>query len=156
MTNEKQIEANKTNAQLSTGPNDTSKTKYNAVKYGLTSGCNFTKEEEETIQTIYDDLSQVLIPKNRLQEFVLGRICLYVWRLQKSSHLEQKQLRNSLIDEKNSNKLDNKYKDIFVEGEPRILGESINTNIDLLMRYEVTNENRLIKMVKFFHSLNNS
>ncbi|MFH0870230.1 MAG: hypothetical protein V1866_04195 [archaeon] len=154
MSTDKQVEANRKNAQKSTGPEDCDRSKYNAVKYGLTSISHFSKEEESTINDIYNDLGQILTPKDKLQEFLLGRMALYMWRLQKSSQIEQKQFKNSLID--SQNKQGNKDKQFIQEiqgRKPNITGENIDTNIDLIMRYESTNENRLIRLVKFFKEL---
>lgn len=85
-----------------------------------------------------------------MQEFVLGRICIYIWRLQRSLHIEQKELKNSLIKEKNK-KAGPQLNVFNVEDE--VAGESVSSAIDLVMRYEVTNENRLIKLYHFYHKL---
>ena len=38
-------------------------------------------------------------------------------------------------------------------GDPEIDSEKIDADIDLIMRYEVMNENRFIKLVNLFKSL---
>jgi len=154
MTSKKQTKANKKNAQKSTGPKDYENTKYNAVKYGLTSKSFFSKEDEKAINNIYEDLKQILVPQDRLQAWVLGRIALYIWRLQKSAQIEQKQLQNSLIKSHNKNADETRKLICLNSGEKdELIGEDIDTNIDLIMRYEVTNENRLIKLINFLQKL---
>lgn len=58
MTSEKQIQANQENAQKSTGPKDTGKTRFNAVKHGLR--CTFRLLADENPEEFSDRLILML------------------------------------------------------------------------------------------------
>jgi hypothetical protein len=160
MTSEKQINANQQNAKKSTGPLDTSKTRYNAFKYGLTAESFFSKEDISTINKIYEDLSETLIPNTVLKQVVLKRISICVWRLDKSLNIEQVYFKNAKISHKNNKKTglsklcEQLSKEVGDEPQnPLIEGEKIDSYIEILMRYELTNENRLMKLIRFFKEL---
>ena len=162
MTSEIQIKANVENAQKSTGPKDCSRTKFNAIKYGLTSDCHFSKEDDQSINEIYEDLSTIFIPDNILKKYLVGRMAVYIWRIQKATNLEKTHFKNMLISAKNAKARNKEFNKLYPEPlfsdsnqteEELISSETVDTSIELIMRYEVTNENRLIKVMKILQNI---
>jgi len=151
MATKKQVKANKQNALESTGPIDTENTKFNATKHGLTGN----RSQDNSVNDIFDELASTpqYKPKNVIQRFFLRQIALYIWRLGKSQLIEQNELKNSLKTAKNRSPRMEKTMLETMGIEQLDAGEEITEGIDLIMRYEVTNENRLIKLLKIYPSL---
>ncbi|MFH1181387.1 MAG: hypothetical protein V1702_00345 [Candidatus Woesearchaeota archaeon] len=155
MTTERQSAANEENAQKSTGPNDCTSTRFNAVKYGLTSECHFSEAEETTINGLYEDLKSIFFPNDMLERYLVGRMAVYMWRIQKATNLEKIHFKNLKIDNKNKIACDKALDEMFpvakpeYKSEPLILSEDVDDYTDSLMRYEILNENRLLKLIKF-------
>ena len=89
MTSEKQINANKRNAKSSTGPRDTSKTRFNAVKHGLLSRelIAFGVDEWEFTRfrkAIWLDIG----PLGALEELLTDRIVSCSWRWKRAIRYE--------------------------------------------------------------------
>ncbi len=144
MTSEKQVEANQQNAKLSTGPKNTSNSRINAIGYGLTGFSAFSEEQELKINDIYADLDGVFKPANIYEEFLISRMAIYIYRLQKSTHIEEDTFVNSYIDEMGKNAMTNP------NGPDPVVSCRIDSPIELIMRYETTNENRLLRLAKYF------
>lgn len=96
MSTEKQILANKQNAQLATGPKTTSGKEVvskNAIKHGI-----FTKdlivsseienENEDEYQCILNNLVDCLIPCNQLESLLVEKIAADFWRLRRTIRFE--------------------------------------------------------------------
>ena len=57
MTSKKKIQVNRSNAELSTGPQNTDKTRLNATKHGILSGGGVIEEiDGEDAQNYFDEL----------------------------------------------------------------------------------------------------
>lgn len=156
MISEKQVEANQNNAQNSTGPLNTALTRFNAVKYGLSSECFFTENEEEIINNIREELSLIFKPENPLKHYLVGRMAIYIWRTQKATNIEKLKFANSLKIAKNKRIEDEVFKLSLVDEsklQKTTLAEQIDLEIDLILRYETANENRLLKLIRFYKSM---
>jgi hypothetical protein len=82
----KKAEANRRNAQKSTGPKDTSKTRFNAIKHGLLSE-SVNVYDAEILQPILERLRVELQPKTAVEDMYVDRIALYMTRLQRAASL---------------------------------------------------------------------
>lgn len=143
MTTESQIEANKENAQLSTGPKDTEKTKFNAITHGLTSKSVNNKEDLNEIQQLTNFLIEQLKPVNVIEEIAINRIVGSLWKLSKIIKIQSKEFYNSEVNAENSQFLDsfnpsNKIKEICPK---------MSDNGEALQRYEINAENSLHKAI---------
>jgi hypothetical protein len=96
MSTEKQIIANKQNAQLATGPKTTSGKEIvskNAIKHGI-----FTKdlivssevenESENEYQDILNNLVDCLMPCNQMENLLVEKIAVDFWRLRRTIRFE--------------------------------------------------------------------
>ena len=92
MASEKQIEANRKNAQKSTGPRSeegTARSAQNAVKHGLTSRTVCLAEEDaEQYMEVRIELSDELRPLGVLETMVVNRIAAQMWRLSRVPGIE--------------------------------------------------------------------
>ena len=83
------LASNRTNAQRSTGPNDTTQTRFNGVRHGLTSKQTVIPGES---QEVYDqfrrDLLADLNPKSATENVLADRIVAAAWRLQRFERME--------------------------------------------------------------------
>jgi hypothetical protein len=154
MTSDIQIESNKINSEKSTGPTDTSLTRFNAVRFGLTGKCFMTPEEIKTAEEIYGDLAQCLSPQDTIEKFLVYRMAQVIIRLQKVNHVESAVLQNSLISKENhdNNPLMIALGDSFRNpNEKSLLRYENLSEIELLARYETNLENRLTKLLKVYY-----
>lgn len=81
--------ANRTNAKLSTGPQNTQHTRFNGVQHGLTSKQTIIPGET---QEVYDNFRTELLtdlnPKSATESFLAERIIAAAWRLQRFQGVE--------------------------------------------------------------------
>jgi hypothetical protein len=92
MATEKQIEANKRNAQKSTGPTTEvgrSKSSRNALKHGLTAEqVTMEGEEPQQFEAFRDDILESLSPQGAIEEQLAEQIALCWWRLRRVYRME--------------------------------------------------------------------
>jgi hypothetical protein len=92
MATEKQIEANKRNAQKSTGPTTEvgrAKSSRNALKHGLTAEqVTIEGEDPKKFEAFRDDILESLCPQGAIEEQLAEHIVLCWWRLRRVSRME--------------------------------------------------------------------
>ena len=138
MATDAQFEANRKNAQKSTGPRDTSKTRFNAIKHGvLSSQMHLSDEEWIEFQGLRDSLVEALQPKGILQEFALDELVSLRWRHRR------------LVANAEATSRSPKGMDGDVVGARMPFGD----NLVHLQRYESHLTGRWDKLLKDYHSL---
>jgi hypothetical protein len=143
MTSEKQIEANRENAKLSTGAQDTSKIRFNALKHGLAAR-NIKREEDlEEINILIDSLRDELKPSNVFEEIALNRIAVSLWKLNKITGIQSLEFYNSIVKAEESSAFDPP----FISKKEKELCPEISHNGEALQRYEINAENSLHKAI---------
>jgi len=110
MVNEKQNEANRQNALLSTGPKtDEGKTivSQNAVKHGIfsqevviTKGDG--KENKDEYEQLLSQLNDTLQPMGKLEELLVEKIAVNYWRMRRLMRYETGEIRDNIDDFKKS------------------------------------------------------
>jgi hypothetical protein len=92
MTTERQIEANRRNAQKSTGPRTPegkAKSARNATRHGLLSACPVLPQEDaEAYEQLRLNLHKELCPESQLETLLVNRIAAAQWRLGRIPALE--------------------------------------------------------------------
>lgn len=113
MTTERQLFANRQNSLLSTGPKDTSLTRFNGLQHGLRAQSRLIPGEEASeYHSLFDKIRSELNPDNTLQEQIVDRIVFYLWRLQRGQRAEVAIVkRYLLLDEYYGEKID--WKQLF-------------------------------------------
>lgn len=100
MTTERQFFTNRQNSLLSTGPKDTSITRFNGLQHGLRAQSRLIPGEDESeYNALYDKIRSELIPNSTLQEQIVDRIVFYLWRLQRGQRAEVAIVKNYLLHE---------------------------------------------------------
>jgi hypothetical protein len=92
MATEKQIEANRKNAQKSTGPitsHGKAASSQNSLTHGLLASETLLPwEEAATLEDLRESLRKELRPEGKLEELLLDRITSLTWRLRRSGRIE--------------------------------------------------------------------
>ena len=92
MATEAQIEANRRNAQRSTGPKTPEgkeEASRNALRHGLTARQVIVFDESgEDFARFHDEMREALAPTDAIEEQIVERIVLCAWRLRRASRAE--------------------------------------------------------------------
>jgi hypothetical protein len=85
MTSDRKRESNQENSRLSTGPRDTSQTRFNAVNHGILSSevlirNGLGKEDRNLFEAIRAQLIDDLQPVGEIEEFLIEKIVINMWR----------------------------------------------------------------------------
>jgi hypothetical protein len=139
MATEKQVIANRLNAQKSTGAINTENTKYNAITHSLTSKHITQKEDLEEINSLSEIIRAQIEPQNIFEEIALSRIIISIWKLNKILQIQSKDFYNG---EKKAN--ESLSFESFTNNE-LIACTKLSSNSEALQRYEVNAENSLHK-----------
>lgn len=95
MSTQAQIDANRTNSQLSTGPiseQGKEKSSRNAVKFGLFSATAFIPpDEREEYDEFCADYVNDLAPQTAVEDTLAGEIIQAAWRLRRCAVIEQRE-----------------------------------------------------------------
>jgi len=84
------IKANRENAQKSTGPKDTSRTRLNAMKHGILSKEVLMKgESKKALEELGKKLRLELTPQGELENILVDRIVSSTWRLRRAIRVER-------------------------------------------------------------------
>ena len=98
MISERKLGANRRNAKRSTGPKNTTRSRYNAQKHGLLSKAAIIedgdakedpREQEDLLEALWEDLA----PEGAMEEFLVDRIANCVWRLRRAQRAEVGEIR---------------------------------------------------------------
>ncbi|MDB2613789.1 hypothetical protein N9Y92_01360 [Chlamydiales bacterium] len=145
MTNQKQIEANRKNAQWSTGPitnEGKAVVSRNATRHGILSAhVRVDDNEHELYLNFHESMQKELDPRGDMEFFLVDRIISTAWRLRRIVHIESlmlKKAQESLYGSKS-------YKDAF-EG-------NASGHMMVISRYERSLENALFRAIKEFKTL---
>ena len=86
---EKRLAANRANAQKSTGPKDTSKTKFNGIKHGLTATHALLPwEHAEDLQAVIDSFEARFAPIDNFERLLVKQAAEAYWRMERSLRVE--------------------------------------------------------------------
>jgi len=86
---EAQLAANRANAQKSTGPKDTSKTRFNGIRHGLTATHSLLPWEcKEDLQAIQEGFEQRFQPTDLFERLTIKHAAECFWRRERSARIE--------------------------------------------------------------------
>ena len=95
-TTQKQIEANKLNAEKSTGPiteEGKAISRYNAVKHGLLSKqILFKGDDEEELLNLEKKLRVELAPASEIELLLVDKVASNIWRLKRALSIEENEV----------------------------------------------------------------
>jgi hypothetical protein len=157
--NDQRADANRANAQKSTGPKNTTSTRYNAVKHGLLSVGVTELDHPESYHALCAQLESEFKPVGEVETFLVRqRIALYMLRIRRASLLEAEFLTAVLNPPITETKILRKAEDAFpnsfdvtetVVHDPglpaKIPPDNIATLANTFGRYETSFENGLYR-----------
>jgi hypothetical protein len=88
--------SNRKNAQQSTGPHDTTSTRFNAVKHGLLARGMTELDDSDEYRALIQRLTEAYQPVGDLEEFFIQRIAFHMTRLQRTEGLESEYITSEL------------------------------------------------------------
>jgi hypothetical protein len=168
MSTEKQINANRQNAQKSTGPKtDEGKAavSQNAVKHGLFAESVITGENEADYEAFHDEMLAELAPVGAVESALAERVVNLWWRLRRAERM-QNQAIDEMIEHQIDNPLSKSIRMINLHakgvkmGDPRYLINHLQLGriatydwsnykvLDRMMLYERRIENSVVKLMK--------
>ena len=155
MSTTAKVKSNRRNSQKSTGPNDTSSTRYNAVKHGLLAEGVTELDKPESFPAFCAKLEAELKPAGEIESFLVRQIALGIVRLKRVALLEAEfttaQLNPPLTETKPSllqtlNTMDTEEVVVLDHGMPsRLSAEAVDALASKFGRYETQIENRLFR-----------
>jgi hypothetical protein len=93
------IAANHRNSLKSTGPHNTSSTRFNAMKHGLTAKKMVVTpyESEKDYEVIVEGLRQDFHPKTNVEEILIQQVANTLWRRQRLVRMEKTSIESRLV-----------------------------------------------------------
>lgn len=151
----KRTEANRLNAQKSTGPKDISSTRFNAVKHGLLAEGVTELDDAENFVGLCEQLEAELDPIGLMEVFLVRRIALCMIRLRRACLIEAEFITadlNPTIAEPSQAELltevFNQPGKIIEPGLPaRLSVEAVEELVTKFQRYETSIENKLFRTI---------
>ena len=153
-----QQEANRANAERSTGPSNTVSTRFNAVKHGLLAE-GITELDTLGYKDFMAEMKAALKPEGPIEHFLTERICLCAIRLRRAGRLEAEYITEALnppitklvgkMFERDTSELLNGKTVVVDPGIPAPLTEAAMEHLtNSFQRYETAIEN------KFYRAMN--
>jgi hypothetical protein len=151
----KKVAANQTNAQASTGPRDTTSTRYNAEKHGLLAKGVTELDKPEDFAALVERLIRECQPVGILEHTCVQQIAIRKLRLERASLLEAEAFTAQLNPPKTIH-----YPGTLTAFDPetfgttevldpglpvRISNDAIDQINRTVLRYETANENKLMR-----------
>lgn len=140
------LEANRRNAQRSTGPKNTDRTRLNALKHGLRAEGLTPLDDAEDYEQIINELTLMHPPRNRIDELWIRRAALEMVRLSRNAGMEAQTLTVFVT---RPDPLADPTADQYAPGiDPTIMKEYAGPLLDRLQRYDSAIMNRLIRCLR--------
>lgn len=154
-TTETRTATNRENAKKSTGPRDTSSTRYNATKHGLLSKGVTELDNPEEYAGLMSQLEGEYCPLGIVECELVRQIAMCVIRCRRSRMLEAEEITAGLnppVTKIGKSEFENAFSsmdktiEVLDAGMPARLPQRIIANITTtLLRYETSNENRMFR-----------
>lgn len=85
MVSQQKLKANRSNAKKSTGPRDTSKTRFNALRHGILSRETLIvtgngQEDVDAFEDLCSELRVALAPNGALEDLLVEELIVLTWR----------------------------------------------------------------------------
>ena len=155
-TSPAKLEANRQNAQKSTGPGNTASTRYNAVKHGLLASGVTELDDPDRYQAFTTGLRSEFNPVGLVETFLVERMTLAMLRVQRACRLEAEHVTAALNPP--ITKTEGGLSDLSEEWNGRVTvldpglpaslsAETVEKLAARFARYETMHENRLYRAV---------
>lgn len=141
--------SNRSNAQLSTGPRDTSRTRLNANKHGLLARGMTELDDSDEYDALVQRLTEANRPAGDLEKFFVQRIAFHMTRLQRAARLEAEYITGEMHPPVAAPSAEDIIAPAIVEpGLPAAIGALTAVNlVSGFQRYETAIENKLYRAI---------
>jgi hypothetical protein len=148
-SNPKKTDANRGNAQRSTGPKDTTSTRLNATTHGLLAQGLTELDDPDFHQLLVQRLTTTYQPIGDLECFLVERLAFHVTRLKRAGRLEAEYIAGEIHPPVLGPSLDEILgPEIIDSGVPAALGALSAVNLVAgFQRYETAIENKLYRAI---------
>lgn len=143
-------DSNRRNAQQSSGPHDTTSTRLNAVKHGLSAKGITELDDLEAYEALVKRLRDAYCPVGDLEEFLVQRIAFHMIRLHRAGRLEAEYITGELHPPVKKDIIPDlsEFTTIIERGLPAAVGaRSAITLVTGFQRYETAIENKLYRAI---------
>jgi len=145
-------DSNRRNAKRSTGPHDTTRTRFNASKHGLLARGLTELDDSDAYESLIQRLRETYCPLGDLESFFVQRIAFHMFRLQRAERLEAEYITGEI----HPPKMGPTFADLCGNGEPEVIEPGLPAVIGALsaanlvagyQRYETGIENKLYRAI---------
>jgi hypothetical protein len=142
-------DSNRRNATRSTGPHDTTSTRFNAVQHGLLARGITELDDPEAYESLVQRLTEAYRPVGDLEAFFVERISFHMIRLQRAGRLEAEYITGEIHPPVKAQKLEDVCEPGVIEpGLPAAIGALSAVNLVAgFQRYETAIENKLYRAI---------
>lgn len=149
--------SNRRNARRSTGPHDTSSTRFNAMKHGLLAKGITELDDADAYESLVYRLTERYRPSGDLEKFLLERIAFDITRLRRAARLEAEyitgEIHPTVMGPTLREMLENEP-EVIEPGLPAAIGAASALNLVVgYQRYETAIENRLYRAINYLERL---
>jgi hypothetical protein len=148
-TSEKKIAANRTNGRKSRGPKNTTSTRFNAVRHGLSAVGITELDDAEGYRATLQHLIQEIDPVGTIETFLVGSIALEMTRARRAARLEAEYITSILNPPTLGPDLDTDelfQGEIIDPGLPAVMNfESVRPLVSVFQRYGTTSAHALFR-----------
>jgi hypothetical protein len=154
---------NRQNAQRSTGPHNSRRTRFNSLIHGLTSKLETDLDNPRKLSKLRAELTQELEPQGCLELFLLDRIVLMIARCQRASELESRRIQaylhparydNSVFERRIAELTGDPGPVLVDPGFPALMSDDAVKNlVEIYGRYQTATQNQLFHCLEQLESL---
>jgi hypothetical protein len=156
----KRVEMNRQNAQKSTGPKDSTSTRYNAVKHGLLAEGVTELDDAENFVGLCEQLEAEYSPVGLVEIFFVRRIALCMIRLRRAGLIEAEYLTADLNPAISTGDSDRLLMEMLRSGEvidpglpARLSLDAVEQLVTKFQRYETAIESKLYRAINQLEDL---
>ena len=143
VTSQRRIEANRRNASLSTGPRNTQRTRYNAIRHGLLAEGLTQWDNAEEYQENIDTLSAIYPSSNPLDTFLIENAAHELVRCRRIARLEAENI--TALSSRPDTSSDSTSDRCTPMIDPMVMKEYAGPILDRLQRYHSSALNSLLR-----------
>lgn len=152
-TSEKKIAANRLNSKRSTGPRDTQRTRFNAVKHGLQARGLTPLDNREEYDEYVRQVGEMYPPGSVVEEFCISQVAREMIKINRNSVIEGQNFEMMLS--KDSASCDSGSGSETQIVQPYLFKEFAASLYEPLQRYTSASQNRLFKYLRLLESFAN-
>jgi hypothetical protein len=141
-TSQRKIESNRRNSLHSTGPRNTQRTRYNAIRHGLLAEGLTEWDDPAEHQEIIRALTAIYPSSDPVDTFLIEQMALEMLRSRRTARLEAETITVSSRPDPSSDRTSDRCTPMI---DPMVMQEYTGPALDRLQRYASANLNRMLR-----------